>query len=68
MKKNVLVILIIGLLAGLAVYQNLSAKEEAVVLPSETAPKPQFLAPSFTLTGMDNQSYSVGGRGRNPFL
>jgi thiol-disulfide isomerase/thioredoxin len=37
-------------------------------LPKETAPKPNFLAPQFSLAGLDDQTYSVGGQRDKPIF
>lgn len=61
MKRNIGVLLIVAVLAGIAVFQNYSNANQGVVLPTEQAPKVNFLAPEFTLEGMDGKAYSVGG-------
>src|SRR5690554_6292552 len=62
MKRNIGVLLIVVILVSIAVFQNLSNADQEVVLPEEEAPKVNFLAPSFTLEGMDGKTYEVGGR------
>lgn len=59
-RKNIAVFVIVIVLIGIAVIQNFSEANE-VVLPEEEAPKVNFLTPSFTLEGMDGETYSVGG-------
>jgi thiol-disulfide isomerase/thioredoxin len=73
MNKNISVFLVLLILIGIAVFQNVSArgkeaikKEDTNVL--DTAPKPGFLAPAFKLTGMDGKSYEVGGKREKPLM
>lgn len=66
-KRNLIVIALVLVLAGFAIYQNMAVADKEVSLPSETAPKPNYLAPSFSLAGLDGQSYEVGGA-RNKVL
>lgn len=68
MKRNWIVLVGIVILSGLAIYQNLAAKDKEVILPTETAPKPEFLAPSFSLQGLDGQTYNVGGARDKPLF
>ncbi|CAM3515210.1 TlpA family protein disulfide reductase [Marinicrinis lubricantis] len=58
MKKNIAILLVIICLAGIAVYQNFN-RADAVVLPKEHAPKVDFLAPTFSLEGMDERAYQL---------
>lgn len=66
MKRNLTVLAVVIVLAAFALYQNLAAKE--VVLPEEQAAKLNFLAPSFTLQGMDGNTYTVGGKREKALL
>ncbi|RAV09498.1 TlpA family protein disulfide reductase [Paenibacillus contaminans] len=72
MKRNAIVLLAVLILAGFAVYQNSSANDKEyaadTAVPTETAPKPNFLAPGFTLTGLDGQTYEVGGKRDKPLF
>src|SRR4051794_16340982 len=56
------------MLAGIAIYQNIQAKHKETILPTEEAPKASFLAPSFTLTGLDGSTYTVGGAREKPLF
>lgn len=67
-RKNIAVLLLVLVLAGLAMYQSVQTREKEVVLPTETAPKPNYLAPDFELMGMDGQAYQVGGRREKPLF
>jgi thiol-disulfide isomerase/thioredoxin len=60
MKKNIWVLAAVVILVAAALYQNFVQADE-VSLPKEEAPKAKFLAPSFSLTGMDGNTYHVGG-------
>jgi thiol-disulfide isomerase/thioredoxin len=73
MNKNITVFLLLLILIGIAVFQNVSArgkealkKDQSIV--QETAPKPGFLAPTFNLTGMDGKSYGAGGKREKPMM
>ncbi|WP_127585164.1 TlpA family protein disulfide reductase [Paenibacillus koleovorans] len=60
-KRNWLIAALIVGLAVVAVYQNVSAGDQAASVPTETAPRPNYLAPTLALEGLDGQSYQVGG-------
>ena len=66
MKKNVIVIAVMLVLVGFAVYQNVGKAEKEVQLPVEYAPKLDFLAPEFKLQSFDGQEYRVGGKRDKP--
>lgn len=68
MKKNALILTIVLLLAGLAVFQNVKTKDKEVVLPTEVAPRPNYLAPAFELTALDGKAYNVGGKREKPLV
>lgn len=59
MVRNISVLVLVAVLAGIAIFQSLSQADE---LPTEHAPKVHFLAPEFTLEGLDGKTYSVGGK------
>lgn len=65
MKKNIAVLFVVLGLLGLAVFQSYNSSTQAVVLPKEQAPKVNFLAPEFTLEGMDGEIYSITGGTRD---
>lgn len=67
MKKNVLVLVAALLLVGLAIYQNVSSTERTASA-KEPAPKKNYLAPGFKLTGLDGGVYEVGGAREKPLL
>jgi thiol-disulfide isomerase/thioredoxin len=73
MNKNISVFMLLLILIGIAIFQNVSArgkdaikKEESTV--QKTAPKPGFLAPTFKLTGMNGRSYEAGGKRDKPMM
>lgn len=68
LKKNVFVIVLVVLLAGIAIYQNAQHKNKQTLMPTEQAPQVNFLAPSFTLTGLDGKAYTIGGPREKPLL
>lgn len=68
MKKQWLVLGAVAVLVAIALYQNFAAADRGALMQAEEAPKPNFLAPSFELTGMDGQIYRVGGERENPVL
>jgi thiol-disulfide isomerase/thioredoxin len=73
MNKNISVFLVLLILIGIAVFQNVSARgKEALKNENtnvqDTGPKPGFLAPAFKLTGMDGKTYVVGGKREKPLM
>lgn len=68
MKKNLFILVVVVFLTGFAVVQNMQLKNKETILPTEFAPKANFLAPGFTLTGLDGTEYTVGGKRDKPLL
>ncbi|UKS24019.1 TlpA family protein disulfide reductase [Paenibacillus sp. HWE-109] len=68
MKKNGIVIALVLLLAGIAIYQNVQRENKQTLMPTEQAPQVNFLAPSFTLQGLDGKEYTIGGEREKPLL
>lgn len=68
MKRNLIVLLIIVLLAGFAIYQNNAAKGKEAIVATDVAPKKGYLAPTFTLDSLNDRSYQVGGARDKPLL
>lgn len=73
MNKNISVFLVLLILIGIAVFQNVSAREKDALkkegtIVQDIAPKPGFLAPTFTLTSLDGHSYEVGGKRDKPLM
>ncbi|MDT9724978.1 TlpA family protein disulfide reductase [Xylanibacillus composti] len=57
--RNLAVMLVIVALVGVAVYQNVIS--ESAALPTEEAPKQNFLAPSFSAETMSGDEIEIGG-------
>lgn len=68
MKRNIIVIALVILLAGVAIYQNAQRENKETLMPTEQAAKVNFLAPSFTLKGLDGKDYTIGGPREKPLL
>lgn len=64
MLKNIIIAGVILILAGFAIYQSVSGTG----MPTEEAPKPQFLTPSFELEGLDGKNYATGDQGDKALL
>ncbi len=67
MRKNWIIAAIVIVLAGIAVYQNFIVGKHTASA-KEAAPKPNFLAPTLKLTGLDGQSYKIGGKRDKPLF
>jgi thiol-disulfide isomerase/thioredoxin len=67
-KKSLVITAIVLLLAGLAIYQSVEKKYKATIVPTEQAPKADYLAPPFTLKGLDGVEYTVGGPRAKPVM
>ncbi|TXK86036.1 TlpA disulfide reductase family protein [Paenibacillus sp. N3.4] len=68
MRKNMMILVLVVFLAGFAVYQNARNAHKETLLPTEQAPKVNFLAPNFTLKGLDGNDYVIGGPREKPLL
>ena len=73
MNKKIAVFLLLLILIGIAVFQNVSARgkqtlKSADPLVQDTAPKPGFQVSTFTLTSLDGKSYDVGGKRDKPMM
>jgi thiol-disulfide isomerase/thioredoxin len=73
MNKNISVLVVLMVLIGAVIYQNVSArgketlkKEQAIA--QQTASKPGFLAPAFEIAGKDGKTYTVGGKREKPLM
>ncbi len=67
-KKNWMVVAVVLVLAGAALYQNIATADERSSASLEEAAKPGYRAPAFELVGMDGITYSVGGEREKPVL
>ncbi|EJL42666.1 thioredoxin [Brevibacillus agri] len=65
MKKLLLAVLVIAG-AGIAVWEK--PESSASVVADVQKPEVGYMAPHFTLTGLDNQTYKVEGKRNKPLL
>lgn len=65
--KNMLIVAIVIMLAGLAIYQSFQ-KNNRAAMAKEQAPKINYSAPEFKLVALDGLEYSVGGERSKPLL
>jgi thiol-disulfide isomerase/thioredoxin len=68
LKRNILVLTIAVFLVGFAVYTNIENKHKETIVPTEQAPKVNYLAPAFTVKGLDGLDYKVGGAREKPLV
>lgn len=66
MKRNIIIIVLLIVAAGAVIYNQAGDNIKAAFmqedpLPTETGAKAGLLAPTFTLKGMDDKSYTGGG-------
>lgn len=66
--KNIAVLVIVMLLAGLAVYNNEGKKEKQTALPAEAAPSIGYPAPGFELNSFEGAAYKIGGQRDKPLF
>lgn len=66
MKRNLIILAVLLLAAGAVIYNQAGPEIKAVFmeepLPTEVGARDGLLAPSFTLKGMDDVTYSAGGQ------
>jgi cytochrome c biogenesis protein CcmG/thiol:disulfide interchange protein DsbE len=67
-RKNWIVLAVVLVLAGVALYQNIVTADERSAQSVEEAAKPGYRAPSFELIGLDGNTYKVGGERDRPVL
>lgn len=68
MKRNWIVLAVVLVLAGYAVYRQLEAKSKQADAPAEAAPKAGYQAPALELQALGGQTYRVGGERDKPLL
>lgn len=61
MARNIFVLVLVALLAGIAIYQYIDTNNSEATLPVEQAPEVNFDAPHFALEGLDGQTYTIDG-------
>ncbi|GGG15348.1 TlpA family protein disulfide reductase [Paenibacillus abyssi] len=62
MKRNIMILAAVVMLAALAIYQNNEKKEVAASHSEDAQPKRGFAAPAFELPALDDKNYAVGGQ------
>ncbi|BBH19327.1 thioredoxin [Paenibacillus baekrokdamisoli] len=62
MKRSLVLLVVVLLLAGAAVYQNRGKQEVALAASSDMKPKPGFTAPTLQLPNLSDQSMAIGGK------
>jgi peroxiredoxin len=67
-RNNVIVLAVLVVLLGLAVYQNLAGAQKKAAAAGEEAPKVNYAAPAFQLEAMDGKTYQVGGPREKPLV
>jgi thiol-disulfide isomerase/thioredoxin len=68
MKRNWIIMGVVVLLAGLAVFQTISARKEKTALPAGVGPQIGLEAPLLELPALDGLTYKVGGKRDKPLL
>jgi len=68
-RRNALVLALVLVLAGYAVYQNIDKKhKEEAALAAERGLGVNTTAPGFTLKGLDGETYTAGGERDKPMM
>lgn len=67
-RNNMIVLAVLIVLVGLAVYQNMAGAQKKAVSVGEEAPKVNYSAPAFHLEAMDGKTYQVGGPREKPLV
>ena len=62
MKRSIILLVIVLILAGAAVYQNKGKHDDALAASSDMLPKPGYTAPTLNLPDLQDQSVAVGGK------
>jgi thiol-disulfide isomerase/thioredoxin len=68
MKRNWIIVGVVILLAGLAVFQTVTAQKKKAAVPEGVGVKPGLAAPAIELPALDGQTYKVGGKRDKPLL
>jgi thiol-disulfide isomerase/thioredoxin len=68
MRRNWIVIGVLILLAGVAVFQTISAQQKKAAIPAGVGPKPGLTAPLLELPALDGKTYTVSGEREKPLL
>ncbi|RAP77974.1 TlpA family protein disulfide reductase [Paenibacillus montanisoli] len=62
MKRSMVLIVIVLILAGAAVYQNKGKQSEALAASEDMLPKPGYTAPTLQLPDLNDKETAVGGK------
>ncbi|MBP3961334.1 TlpA family protein disulfide reductase [Paenibacillus lignilyticus] len=62
MKRSIVLIVIVLVLAGAAVYQNKGKHNEALAASGDMLPKPGYTAPTLELPNLTDQVTAIGGK------
>ncbi|MBM7563704.1 TlpA family protein disulfide reductase [Paenibacillus sacheonensis] len=62
MKRSLILLAIVLILAGAAVYQNNGKHDDALAASSDVRPKPGYTAPTLTLPDLKDQNVAIGGK------
>jgi thiol-disulfide isomerase/thioredoxin len=68
MKRNWIILGVVLILAGLAVFQTVSVQKKKAAVPVGVGPQIGLMAPSLELPALDGQTYKVGGKREKPVL
>jgi len=67
-RNNWIVIAVVFALTIVSIYQNARASDQAASAPTQVAPKPKHVAPSFQLQTLDGKQLAVGGMREKPLM
>ncbi|WP_219837908.1 TlpA disulfide reductase family protein [Paenibacillus sp. R14(2021)] len=62
MKRSIVLLVIVLILAGAAVYQNKGKHSEVSAASSDMLPKPGYTAPTLNLPDLKDQNVAIGGK------
>ncbi|WP_308634670.1 TlpA family protein disulfide reductase [Paenibacillus silvisoli] len=62
MKRSIVLIVIVLILAGAAVYQNKGKQSEALAASEDMLPKPGYTAPTLQLPDLKDKEIAIGGK------
>ncbi|MBW7452912.1 TlpA family protein disulfide reductase [Paenibacillus sepulcri] len=62
MRRTWILLTVVLVLAGIAVYQNKSKQSEALAASADMLPKPGFTAPTLELPDLNDNKVAIGGK------
>jgi thiol-disulfide isomerase/thioredoxin len=68
MKRNWIIMGVVLIFAGVAIFQTISARNGKAALPAGVGPQIGLEAPPLELPGLDGLTYRVGGKRDKPLL